>query len=135
MNWITQNWLWMLLALAVLVALGRGASRGRRGYGHHGNMGGSPARGFEHGGHGRSTGDLPAQDIAPASAIDPVTRKDVSTNRALTSIYQGRIYYFETVETRERFEAAPGQYARQELGHPVSPTRDASARHYGHRGC
>jgi len=58
-------------------------------------------------------------------AIDPVTRKDVSTENALTSIYQGRIYYFETAESRQRFEASPDQYAREGLGQPLSPPQGA----------
>jgi YHS domain-containing protein len=59
-------------------------------------------------------------------AIDPVTRKDVATDRALTSIYQGRIYYFETAESRQRFEASPEQYAREGLGQPLSSPQGAS---------
>ena len=59
-------------------------------------------------------------------AIDPVTRKDVATEHALTSIYQGRIYYFETAENRQRFEASPERYAREALSQPLSPPPGAS---------
>jgi len=59
-------------------------------------------------------------------AIDPVSRKDVSITGALTSFYDGRIYYFETPENRQRFEASPQQYARAELGRLAAPTPGAS---------
>ena len=61
------------------------------------------------------------QSSASGLAIDPVTRKDVSTAGALTSLYGGRIYYFETPENRQLFEASPQQYAREEFGHPLAP--------------
>lgn len=60
------------------------------------------------------------QSSVSGLAIDPVTRKDVSTAGALTSLYDGRIYYFETPENRQLFETSPQQYAREELGRPVT---------------
>jgi len=66
------------------------------------------------------------QSSASGLAIDPVSRKDVSITGALTSLYGGRIYYFETPENRQLFEASPQQYARAEFGRPLAPTPGGS---------
>jgi len=129
MNWLAQNWLWILLAVGVLFVLGRSGHHGRRGYGYHGGHGGSlGSGGFGHAGHsaGDGSGDRSTHSTDPKIAIDPVTRHDVATDHAATSVYQGRIYYFETAESRQRFEASPEQYAREGLGRPLSPTQGAS---------
>lgn len=130
MNWLAQNWIWILLGLAVLVVLvvlGRGRFHGRGGLSHHGSGGAhyggggySAATGPQGSGHGDQHSQHPEQ---PGLAIDPVTRQDVSTAAALTSIYQGRIYYFTSAESRQRFEASPAQYAREGLGHSLGPAQ------------
>lgn len=127
MNWLSQNWLWLLLGLGMLVVLTRGGHHRRRGWGHHGGTGYAQTGDFDHGDHGggSSVPDHSQHSSQAALAIDPVTRKDVSTATALTSIYQGRIYYFESAENRQRFEAAPEQFAREGLGRPVGPTGPA----------
>ena len=139
MNWLSQNWLWILLGFAVLFVLGRGRHRGT-GVSHSG-YGSSQNAGAGYGGpmpaeHLGRVETPPAQVRRPASAIDPVTREDVSTDKAVTSIYQGRIYYFASAETRQRFEASPAQFAREELGYilaPVEPLEPRRARRRG--GC
>jgi YHS domain-containing protein len=81
------------------------------------------------------------QSSASGLAIDPVSRKDVSIAGALTSVYGGRIYYFETPESRQRFEASPQQYAREELGRPLaaapseSEPRESETRRRRRGGC
>lgn len=139
MNWLSQNWLWILLGLAVLFVLGRGRHRGA-GVSHHGYESSQNA-GAGYGGpmpperFGRGEAP-PPQASRPVSAIDPVTREDVSTDKALTSIYQGRIYYFASAESRQRFEGSPAQFAREELGHTlalVEPLEPRRARRRG--GC
>jgi YHS domain-containing protein len=138
MNWLTQNWLWIVLAAGVLFVFSRGRHFGRGGYGPFGNHGGSSGSGdFGHGGHG--DGGSSYHGVHPADvtvALDPVTRKDVPTAHAVTSIYQGRIYYFETAESRQRFEASPTQYAREGLGYPIAGPQDRSGQpHSRRRGC
>jgi len=41
-----------------------------------------------------------AHPVDVTVALDSVTRKDVPTANAEPTIYQGRIYYFETAENR-----------------------------------
>jgi YHS domain-containing protein len=127
MNWLAQNWIWILLGLVVLVMLGRGRFHGRGGLSHHGDGGrGHGGTGYDQATHGsQPSGDYSQLPIQPGVAIDPVTRQDVSTATAVTSIYQGRIYYFTSAESRQRFEASPAQYAREGLGHALGPAQSA----------
>lgn len=139
MSWLSQNWIWILLGLGALFLFGRGRHHGS-GLGHHG-----------YGGYGRGDGEsgsmqmgsagseMPGGDRSqhpgqPGLAIDPVTREDVSTDKALTSIYQGRIYYFASAENRQRFEASPAQFAREGLGHSVGPAEGSEQRRPRRRG-
>jgi YHS domain-containing protein len=81
------------------------------------------------------------ESSASGLAIDPVSRKDVSTTGALTSFYGGRIYYFATPENRQLFEASPQQYAREEFGRPLaaapseSEPRESETRRRRRGGC
>src|SRR5574337_118150 len=61
-----------------------------------------------HGGHSEGHGDGHS-DGAPRleSAIDAVSGQAVGVEKALTSVYRGRTYYFATRENRDTFEAAP----------------------------
>lgn len=60
-------------------------------------------------------------------AIDPISREDVSTATALTSIYEGYIYYFANAANRERFESSPAQFAREAFGVPVGGGASSNA--------
>lgn len=136
MDWLAQNWLWIVLIVAAAYFF-LGHRRGPRSYGHHGYPGSSGASGAGQGGYegGGTSGEPPQQTGRVTSAIDPVTRKDVSTATAFTSVYRGRIYYFETAESRQRFEASPEQYAREELGHLTGQAGNSSEQHHSrHRG-
>ena len=122
MNWLSQNWLWVVLGLGALWwFLSRGGLGGRRRLGYHGpGTSYEPDRSSEDRERmvARSMSDAPTSGM-PATAIDPVSRQDVSTGQAVTSVYQGRIYYFQSAENRQRFEQSPQQYARPELGQPL----------------
>lgn len=104
MEWLTQNWIWILLAVGVFFMMRRGGMG--CGFGGHRS---------HHGGHGDEQG----QDVARAesSTIDPVSGQAVAAASALTSVYRGRTYYFASRENRDRFEAQPERYARAEPPH------------------
>lgn len=132
MSWLAQNWIWILLGIIVLAFLSRrrrfgGGRVTQHGYRNSGDDGSVHMHGDQSGG--------PVQPSPPSDvAIDPVTRQDVSVGAALTSIYQGRIYYFGSAESRQRFEASPAQYAREGLGRPLAPPERAENRSYRGRG-
>lgn len=114
MNWLAQNWLWIVLGVVVLAVLNRGTRYRRQSLGHPCN-------------------DIPEVPEPADRAVDPVTNKTISTAGAVTSLYQGRVYYFESAENRQRFEASPGHYVREA---PARRTAGHDARGHRHgRGC
>lgn len=157
MDWLSQNWILVLLAVGVAIFLFRSGGLGGLGGGHggglgdllgglgggHGGHGGGGHGGFggHGGGHGGSGGhggghdDNPRPSNPPEAAIDPVSGAPVRTADALTSLYQGKIYYFASKENRDRFEAAPQEYALKAAGHPVRAAEAAHERPRRRGGC
>lgn len=109
MDWSNGNWIWVLIAIAVLwFFMRRGGLHGHGVGGHHGH-----SRGNDHHEDGRAA-EPTHGDVSPpgaAAALDPVSGNPVRTDRALTAVFGGRAYYFESGETRKRFEAEPRKYA------------------------
>src|SRR6266545_4761048 len=100
MNWLSQNWVWIVVGIGLIWLMRRGGMAGcGMGHAHHGA-----------GGSGTQPGSPPSEK--PGSSNDPVSGKGVETQHAITSYYQGHVYYFENPETRQRFEASPEKYAR-----------------------
>lgn len=135
MNWLAQNWLWILVVAGALFVLGR--SRYHRHARVSPNRGlGSPRGGTTYNGVAAALQRRP-HDTPPSPqigiAIDPVTRQDVAAATALTSVYQGRIYYFGTAESRQRFEASPTEYSREGLGRAAGPAEQSEEPHHRRR--
>ena len=134
MSWLAQNWVWIVVGVA-FVWFFFGGRLGRHA-GGHGGVGGLLG-GLGHGGHGGDAGQPDARPAgsAPEAAVDPVGGDAVRTAQALTSIYQGKIYYFTSKENRERFEAAPQEYAQKAAGHPLRSNEAANERPRLRGGC
>lgn len=131
MNFLSQNWWWIPLLIVVFLLFSRRGRHGLGGFGHGHHHGYQTS----HGGYGDDR-DHPEHSARPTVATDPVTHKDVATTQAVTSVYQGRIYYFESADSRQRFEASPEQYARQGLSYPVaSEDRRVERPRRRHGGC
>ena len=114
MNWLAQNWVWIVVAAGLIWMMRRGGMPGcGMGHAHHGG-----------GTSGTDSGIPPAEKAGRST--DPVSGKAVDTQHAITSYYGGRVYYFESPETRQRFEASPEKYA--------SPA-PAEQRPHRHHGC
>ena len=129
MGWLTQNWIWVALAIGVGYLFLRGGLGGAlRSPGGHGSHGGG------HGGQPENRA-LSSPASAPEAAIDPVGGEAVHTAQALTSVYQGKIYYFASKENRDRFEAAPQEYAHKASGQPVRSAEAAQERPRRRGGC
>lgn len=101
MEWLTQNGFWILLAVGLLILMRRG-----------GGVCGL-------GGHRHGSGSVPGEEAS--NPQDPVTGHTVDSNSALRFAYQGRVYWFESEDTRSLFEKNPEQYMH--------------ARHHKHGGC
>lgn len=119
MQWLSQNWLWIVLIIGIFVLMRRGGMG--RGMGHGRSLGND--------GHAHqdreSNGPRTDPDRRPK---DPISGKIVDLETALNSMYQGRVYYFASRENRDAFEASPAQYA--------SRAGDRHEEHEHHRhGC
>jgi len=170
MDWLSQNWIWVALAIGVAFFFlrgGHGGGFGRSGHGGHGGglgglggghgghggglggllgglghgghgggsgHGGGHGGGSGHGGHGEQAENRAASN-APEAAVDPVSGEAVRTAQALTSLYHGKIYYFATKENRDRFEAAPQEYAGKAAGHPAHAAEAPRERPRRRGGC
>jgi YHS domain-containing protein len=95
MAWLEQNWINILLVIGLIFMMRRGG------------MGCGPRAGRHH--HGESNESAPHPEFE--SNIDPVSMQTVDPQTAVTSVYQGRIYYFASRENRDRFETSPEQFA------------------------
>lgn len=102
MEWLSQNWLWIVLAIGGFFLLTRMGGMGGCGIGH------SRRRDDD----GRETVP-PAAGNHPGTLFDPVSRHAfVAGNMPFSTVYDGRAYYFESRENRDSFEADPGKYVR-----------------------
>lgn len=100
MQWLSQNWIWIAVAIAGIYFMTRMHGMGR-------GMGHSMGRGYA------SDGDGPPADRETGSntAFDPVSRRAVAAGgSAISAVYHGRAYYFENREDRDAFEADPEKY-------------------------
>lgn len=100
MAWLGQNWIFILVVIGAIFMMRRGGMGCGPGMGRH-----------RHDGHGAS-----APQPESESNVDPVSGQTVDPQTAVTSVHQGKIYYFATRENRDRFEAAPEQYATKPQG-------------------
>jgi len=134
MDWLSQNWLWVAIGVGFAYYLFR-SRLGGHGAGHGGMIG------MGHGGlAGRGGGDkdLASSRVvpnAPEAAVDPVGGEAVHAAQALTSVYQEKIYYFASKENRDRFEAAPQDFARSATGYPLVSGGAGGHRSHRRHGC
>lgn len=117
MQWLAQNWIWIVFAIGILLLMrrgGMGCGMGGHGHGH----------GHDHA-HGDSRHD--EQYRIEGRPKDPVSGEEVNPETAVNALYQGRVYYFASRENRDTFEASPARYAQAASG------RDS--RHHHRHGC
>ena len=128
MQWLAQNWPWVVIVVVTGLYL---LKRGR----HYGFGGlGAPGR------HGHRSGqsDSAAPEDSRAherghgkSAVDPGSGKP----GALTSYHGGRVYYFENEVSSRGFEAAPGDFAKNAHDAESSSSTSRTDRPHRRRGC
>ena len=152
MQSIDQNWIWIVVAIAILAFFFLQRGRRHGGFsGGHGHGGRARLGGFEHGGFGgfghdglghyghrhRGNGDGAQSASAPPveAAIDPVSGSAIPTAGAITSVYQGKAYFFASKENRDRFEAAPQDFAGKVQGLPIRDSENIDEPRHRHHGC
>lgn len=124
MGWLLQNWIWVALGIGAFFMMRRG------GFGHY--AGGHAGHG--HGAYGAQS-TRSARPNTPGTTLDPVNGDPVRTDKALTTLYQGTIYYFASSKNRDRFESAPREYARKAAGRRVDVGAAADHQTRRRRGC
>ena len=103
MQWLAQNWIWIILVAGFFFLMRRGGCGGRMNRQDH---------------QGGDTQHSTGKDESVATAIDPVNNATLDTAVALTSVYLGKTYYFGSAENRAIFEAKPEQYAGSDQPDP-----------------
>lgn len=91
MDWLSQNWYWIALAAFVFLMMRRG--------GMGCGMGGTRRAPHEH--DSRDDG----------TPRDPVNGHMIDRDHALTTIFNGHTYYFESESSREEFNKDPQRFA------------------------
>ena len=128
MDWLTQNWLWIAVAVGGFFLMSR---MGGCGMGH--SHGGGHAGGDRQAGTDKSSNGRGGET---ANLFDPVSQHIVAATSAIASVYRGRVYYFEDRTNRDSFESDPEKYlvgaqvVGQEIGSPAAP-----GKHKGHGCC
>jgi YHS domain-containing protein len=118
MDTITWNWLWFAL---VFVAGGYLLSRLRDPAGGGSGPVKDDAPPHSPSDDGRPDAQRAPPHRNPAPVIDPVTRESVRIATAPAFFYQGRVYFFASVRSRERFEASPRAYLQPRNDGPQDP--------------
>lgn len=122
MTWLAQNWLWLVIGFAGFALLMRTGCFGMMNHSHAGHGGG----------HNERDDDRPSGSTSTATtATDPVTGKHIATASALTSLYRGHVYYFESEDSRRQFEASPDRFARADVESPAKSERKSGHRRGG----
>lgn len=138
MGFLSMNWIWIAIAIGVVFYFLRrssGAHKGGQGTDFR-NLLDGPRHGGSVGHTGQSAQpeDGPSAN-APEAALDPVGGEAVATAQALTSVHQGKVYYFATKENRDRFEASPREYAGKVSGHAAPGSGAGRGRSHRHGCC
>ncbi|WP_139281425.1 hypothetical protein [Muricoccus roseus] len=122
MNWFSQNWIWIALAVGAFFFMTRMGGCG---------MGWSMRH--SHGsGHDAAASDT---GTSPRTAFDPVSKHSVD-GTSISSVYRDRAYYFENRENREAFEAAPEKYlVGMAAGQAIDDHRGDDHRQRHRHGC
>lgn len=132
MEWLSQNWVW------IAVAVGGYFLMSRMGIGGCG-MGHSHGGGHANGGRSAAS-DRGSNDQGPdgTNLFDPVSQQMLPSESAIASVYCGRVYYFKDRTNRDAFETEPEKYlaGSQAIGQAAgSSTESNKHSHQGHGCC
>lgn len=121
MEWLSQNWLWLTIAIAAFFLMHRmHAHRRRIGHGHGGGHNSPPSH--------------RAEEASPP--VDPVSHRPVlSGNVPISAVYRERAFYFESRENRDAFENDPTKYLEGESAARPHGEPEQSHRQHRQHGC
>ncbi len=125
MEWIAENWVWLLFggAMVAMHLFGHGHGSGhKKGHGDNEGHGRADTRAAgccgSHGGGRENENETDGNDeprwVAPRESVDPVCGETLSTDDARPSVHDGQVYYFCSHQCREAFETAPGEFTARD---------------------
>ena len=129
MQWLAQNWLWIVLVIGGLFLFTRKGGMSGRGIRRSGSQRRSD---------GRWEIAPPAAGNRPGNLFDPVSRRAFAAGATpVSAVFGGRAYYFESRENRDAFEANPEKYLAALAGTDqiIEADRDADRPRRRRGGC
>lgn len=128
MEWLGQNWLWVVLAAGAFFFF-----MTRRG-----GFGMDRSRGHRHDDQDRHEVAPPSAGNRPGNLFDPVSAHAfVAGGAPISAVYGGRAYYFENRENRDTFETDPQKYVAgsPDAGAPIASGREGQPQRHHQHGC
>jgi len=134
MTWLSENWAWLAIAIGGFLLMtrmhGMGMGCGMAG----GHSGSSHDTQPDQAGGGITIDHDTTANLGPGGAIDPVSRRQVSTEAApVSSAYGGLLYWFESRANRDAFEREPDKYLADGTvsGQPADTPHGSAHRPHG----
>lgn len=134
MTWLSENWLWLAVAIGGFLLMtrmhGMGMGCGMAG-GHHG---GSQSSHPDQESGGITIDHDTRANLGPSGTIDPVSRRPVSPEAPhVLSAYNGLVYWFESRDNRDAFEREPEKYLADGAvsGQPEEQQHGSAHRRHG----
>jgi YHS domain-containing protein len=136
MDWLNENWVWLVVAVGAFILMTRmhsmGVGCGTGSIGGRRRHAGSIAEGNE-----MDEADMQhasGHGIGPSGMIDPVSRHAIAApESAVSTVYRGRMYAFEDRQNRDAFEREPEMYLADGAvtGQAIANERARPHRHHG----
>lgn len=133
MNWLSENWLWIVLLVGgyfLMTRMGMGGCGVGHSHGHSHAAGGHGSSGAHNGAHDHAAG--------PVTLFDPVSQHMLPAETAIASVHHGHVYYFEDRTNRDAFEAEPEKYlagAQPTIGQEIAASAAQANQNHRHHGC
>lgn len=128
MDWLSQNWLWITLAIGAFFFMTRMHGHGTGRFSSHR---------YNDDDNRRDTVP-PASGNRPGNLFDPVSGHGfVAGGAPISTVYHGRAYYFENRENRDSFETDPEKYmaGSSGVGAPIGAGSEDQQPKHRHHGC
>lgn len=131
MEWLSQNWLWLVLLVGAYFLMSR-TGMGCCGISH------SHDHGHASGGHGSGAhGGSEEKRMDVVKLFDPVSQQMLPAATAIASVHQGHVYYFEDRANRDAFESEPERYldGAPPIGQKIAADVAQEKNTHGAHGC
>ena len=131
MDWLYQNWIWIVLLVGgyfLMSRMGMGGCSMGHSHGHdHTSVG--------HGSGANSGANEKRTDTV--KLFDPVSQHMLPAETGIASAHEGHIYYFEDRANRDAFETEPEKYLADApvIGQKIAPAATQTKQAHRRHGC